>query len=162
MIVLKPELSQTDVAWACSLLHELGHSTRALEEGRAGRPQSEGLSHQALDEEIEMHRLNQQLWHALGGRAYEQAIEKAIYWIDKQRRQTKSGVCTVTLPDFSAANESFLDPAPSEATRRHRQTEFATQAQFVAFDRWYPGRSRAFQADFLTRQYRPAWVGWRR
>lgn len=103
-----------------------------------------------------MHTLEGALWkEAGGGTAYDDALARAVFWIDKKLRQQrrKVGQVFIGLDSYRTRLDDVLGTAPSEEARATRKLHFDILANFEIVNGSALPDKRAVQAEMMRSVY---------
>lgn len=129
-------IPETPRGQAVTLLHELAHAHRAVQEGRAGKLVHRGLTDAKLAEEVAVHLFEETLWHALGGPLYISAIEYTTRLVlevlknDPTPRLQKLTLSTSWVDDV-------LGPVDSKGIKNARALIMSIHAHLRALERFF-------------------------
>lgn len=112
-------LSETRRYMAYVLIHELGHAIIAEQRRLIMTEYIYSLA-ENITEEAEMRTFDYQLLLAIGGSEYQIAVDKALYWIQKERRAHKPGQKPLTPFDMGHCLDLiFGQPIPENKSKRN-------------------------------------------
>lgn len=138
MITLKVDRIETPRFWAYGLIHEVGHSIAAEEEGRIlEKAKSRGNTRERLEEELRMWRFDYELALILGGLEFQGHMEASIA---KACTRLQQGIFNFGAEGWEMG--SLLDlvygPAPNEEAVARRAFLCAIYCELIALDRLFP------------------------
>ena len=153
-IWLKTNRREADFIAGCQLLHEAGHSYRAVTEGRLGQLDPEKITPHLLLEEGDMHHLEARLWKEHGGSAYTDVLDKAVYWLQKRLR----GLPGFLEMEWNEQSLNVLDGLFGRTVnmkeRQHRMGSFSIYAHFEMIERSSWPNKRQHRANIIKATYK--------
>lgn len=155
LILLRADRAETPPVLGCSLLHEGGHALRRDDRRQTGDQDPPPFSPAHLAEERDMHTLEGILWRAQNPSRYDLAIDKGIYWIQRELRRQRRGIgeIFVGLPSYPALLDDILGPAPTEQARGDRKIHFDILANFAAVDHSARTAKEVLKANMMESLY---------
>ncbi len=154
VIWLKTDHQESDFISGCQLLHEAGHSHRAVAEGRLGQTSADKITPHLFLEEGDLHYLEARLWKERGGSVYAAILDKAVYWIQKKLRGSPGFLRLQWNEDWLNVLDGVFGATPNPDARKHRMGSFAIHAHFEMIDRTSRRDKRQHRANIIHAVYK--------